>query len=157
MSRCGSDPRLGTEPKLGENDKLSEVMFSSRMLAVAGGGPAATGVGSGVGVLLLSGRKIVLKPRPFQAPTNATSGPRLGGEMAAGGGTAAVTSSARGETTGALGIGGTSPNTKSSGTEIFADLIGSLINFGFFHSRRSASAPLPVWLIPSRLSDEERL
>jgi hypothetical protein len=95
------------------------VMFSSRMLSVAGGGPAGTGVGSGVGDLLLSGRKIVLKPLPFQPPTNATSGPRLGGEMAAGGGTAA----ARGGTTGALGIGGTSPNTKSSGTEKCHQLI----------------------------------
>ena len=118
MSPCGSDPRLGTEPKLGENDKVSEVIFNSRMLS-----EPATGAGSGVGVSLLFGRKIVLKPLPFQVPTKAANGPRLGGTMGTGGGTSATLGSI-----GAIGLEGTSPNKKSSGREIFAlGLIGPLI------------------------------
>jgi hypothetical protein len=64
---------LGTEPRLGENARVSEVRFSSRMLSVGGGG-----IGSGVGVCVLSGRKMVLKPLPVQLPVKAASGPRLG-------------------------------------------------------------------------------
>jgi hypothetical protein len=119
MSPCGSDPRLGTEPKLGENDKVSEVRFNSRMLS-----EPVTGVGSGVGVLLLFGRKIVLKPLPFQVPTKAAKGPRLGGTMGTGGGAGAASAGL----IGAIGSEGTSPNKKSFGREIFAlGLIGPLI------------------------------
>ena len=119
MSPCGSDPRLGTEPKLGENDKVSEVTFNSRMLS-----EPLTGVGSGVGVLLLFGRKMVLKPLPFQVPTKAANGPRFGGTMGTGGGATSATPGS----IGAIGLEGTSPNRKSCGREIFAlGFIGPLI------------------------------
>lgn len=112
MSPCGFDPRLGTEPKLGENDKVSEVIFNSRTLSESG-----TGVGRGVGVLLLFGRKMVLKPLPFQVPAKAVNGPRLGGTIGA-------TSSIPGS----IGLGGTCPNKKPSGREILAlGLVGLLI------------------------------
>jgi len=120
MSPCGSDPLLGTEPKLGENDKVSDVIFNSKMLSEPG-----TGVGSGVGVLSLFGRKIVLKPLPFQVPTNAVKGPRLGGTIGVGG-TAGATP-ALGSAS-ASGLDGTSPNKKPSGREIFA--VGSALISG---------------------------
>src|ERR1035441_10862225 len=44
-----------------------------------GGGGGGTGFGSDVGVAVLSGRKMVLKPFPTQSPTNAESGPSGGG------------------------------------------------------------------------------
>lgn len=69
---------MGTDPKLGENDRLSEVRFSSRMLSRGGGG-GGTGFGRCVGVAVLSGRKIVLKPFPTQSPTNADRGPNGAG------------------------------------------------------------------------------
>ena len=71
----GVVPRFGTEPRLLENVSSSEVRFSSKMLSRRG----ESGFGSGVGVTLLSGRKIVLKPFPTQSPTNAASGPRGAG------------------------------------------------------------------------------
>src|SRR5579872_5549659 len=107
MSPCGDVPRFGTVPKLGENVRLSEVRFSSRMLSLE------TGMGSTVGVWLLSGRKMVLKPLPTHSPTNAASGPRLGGGVLA--------PLVRGD-------GRTSPNRKPLGSEIVAvNLTGSLI------------------------------
>jgi hypothetical protein len=72
MSPC-TIPRLGTEPRPLENDRVSEVAFSSRMLSLL-----ETGMGSGVGVAALSGRKIVLKPLPANVPVNSASGPKLG-------------------------------------------------------------------------------
>src|ERR1039458_9095895 len=77
-SGCAALPRFGTEPKLGENERLSEVRFNSKMLSRGGGG-GGTGFGSDVGVAVLSGRKMVLKPFPTQSPTNAESGPSGGG------------------------------------------------------------------------------
>src|ERR1700722_17872551 len=125
MSPCGSDPRLGTEPRLGENERVSEVRFSSKTLSVAGSGPAGTGVGRFVGVLLLSGLKIVLKPVPVQVPTKAANAPRLGGTIGAGAAPAALGG------TSASGLVGTSPNKKPSGREIFAvDLTSALISHG---------------------------
>src|SRR5580692_2193420 len=70
MSGCTS-PRLGTEPRLGENERVSWVRFSSSTLSLW------ICTGSGV-VVPLSGRKMVLKPLPLNAPVNADSGPRLG-------------------------------------------------------------------------------
>src|SRR6266567_1467571 len=72
MSPC-TMPRLGTEPSLRENDKVSRVRFSSSTLSLP-----ETGMGSGVGVAVLSGRKIVLKPLPLNVPVKAASGPTLG-------------------------------------------------------------------------------
>jgi hypothetical protein len=59
----------------GENDSVSEVRFSSRMLSLGGGGGA---IGNDVGVVVLSGRKMVLKPLPLKVPAKALSGPGLG-------------------------------------------------------------------------------
>jgi hypothetical protein len=74
-----------------------------------------TGIGSFVGVTVLSGRKMVLKPLPAKLPENAASGPRLGG--GGGGG-------------GAKGDGSTSPKMKSVGSPIFAaTLIGAISVF----------------------------
>src|SRR5947209_855089 len=73
MSACLLEPRLGTAPSAGEKVRVSDVRFSSRTLS-----EPVTGTGSGVGVVALSGRKIVLNPCPFQVPANAASGPRLG-------------------------------------------------------------------------------
>src|ERR1041384_7411500 len=66
-------PRLGTEPSGDENDSVSDVRLSSSTLS-----PTAGPLGSGVGVCVLLGRKIVLNPLPWKFPTNAASGPRLG-------------------------------------------------------------------------------
>ena len=76
MSPCGVVPRLGTEPRLFENDEVfgGEVEFENVVAR-----PGGSGLGSGVGVALLLGRKIVLKPLPTQSPTNAARGPRGGG------------------------------------------------------------------------------
>src|SRR6516165_5087752 len=74
MSPCARLPRLGTEPRLLENDNVSLVRFSSSTLSLP-----VTGIGSGVGVFVLSGRKMRLKPLPLNAPVKAASGPRLGG------------------------------------------------------------------------------
>jgi hypothetical protein len=69
---------LGTEPRPLEKDRVSEVRFSWRTLSTS-----STGIGSGVGVAVLLGRKIVLKPLPVNVPANSASGPRLGaGELA---------------------------------------------------------------------------
>src|ERR1700712_2147040 len=68
-----SAPRFGTEPRLGENDRTSLVRLSSRMLSLV-----FCGIGSGVGVMGLFGRKMVLKPWPCQSPTKSASGPRFG-------------------------------------------------------------------------------
>lgn len=72
MSPCTS-PRFGTEPRLGENDSVSRVRFSSSTLSLP-----VIGLGRPVGVLVLSGRKMVLKPLPRNAPVKADSGPRAG-------------------------------------------------------------------------------
>ncbi len=66
-------PRFGTEPSAGENDSVSEVRFSSSTLSLP-----LTGIGSGVGVVGLSGRKMVLKPLPVKVPVKAASGPSVG-------------------------------------------------------------------------------
>src|SRR5579862_3440582 len=66
-------PRFGTEPSGGENDSVSEVRLSSSTLSLP-----ATGIGSGVGVVGLSGRKMVLKPLPVKVPVNAANGPSVG-------------------------------------------------------------------------------
>jgi hypothetical protein len=98
-------PRLGTEPRLGEKVRVSAVRFSSRMLSVL-----ETGIGNGVGVAVLSGRKMVLKPLPVKAPVKAASGPRLGGGVGAVG----VSFGARADT---------APNLKPLGSEMAAVLI----------------------------------
>src|SRR5580692_5045644 len=71
-----TSPRLGTEPRLRENDRVSRVRFSSRRLSLP-----LTGTGSLVGDPR-SGRKMVLKPLPWNVPVKAASGPRLGTEEA---------------------------------------------------------------------------
>src|SRR5215469_16573609 len=73
MSPCARLPRLGTEPRPLEDDSVSLVRFSSSTLSLP-----VTGIGSGVGVFVLSGRKMRLKPLPLNAPVKAASGPRLG-------------------------------------------------------------------------------
>ena len=73
MSPC-LNPRLGTEPSAGEKDSVSEVRLISSTLSL---GPVG-GVGSGVGVWVLLGRKMVLRPWPLNVPANAVSGPRPG-------------------------------------------------------------------------------
>src|ERR1019366_3097998 len=83
MSPWGVVPRLGTAPRLGENDSVSDVRLSSRMLSMVAGGGGGGGlvgrrVGGGVGVTVLSGRKMVLKPVPVNVPVKAAIGPRLG-------------------------------------------------------------------------------
>ena len=60
-----------------ENDSVSSVRFSCNTLS--GGSVVVTGPGIGVGVLVLSGRKMVLNPRPVNVPAKADSGPRFGG------------------------------------------------------------------------------
>jgi len=62
---------LGTLPRAGENDRVSWVRFSSSRLSLV------AGMGSGVGDPR-SGRKMVLKPLPWNVPVKAVSGPRLG-------------------------------------------------------------------------------
>jgi hypothetical protein len=69
------------EPRLLEKDKVSSVRFSSSTLS--GGSVVLMGPGIGVGVFWLSGRKIVLKPRPVQVPVKAARGPRLGASVGA--------------------------------------------------------------------------
>src|ERR1035438_9805737 len=66
-------PRLGMEPRLGENDRVSWVRLSSSKLSLP-----VTGIGSSVGVAVLSGRKMMLKPWPVNVPAKAASAPRLG-------------------------------------------------------------------------------
>src|ERR1019366_1960395 len=79
MSPWGVVPRLGTAPRLGENDSVSDVRLSSRMLSMVAGGVGGGGlIGSGVGVTVLSGRKMVFKPGPVNVPVKAAIGPRLG-------------------------------------------------------------------------------
>jgi len=129
MSPCGVVPLFGTEPRLGENERLSEVRFSSRMLS-----PGGRGKGSGVGVAVLLGRKIVLKPLPTQSPTNAASGPRGAGGAV---GPAILCS------------GRSSPNTKSKGSLMdalgFVSLIRQSFSWERVNSRKgvnSRSVPL---------------
>src|SRR5580658_3844669 len=122
MSPC-TMPRLGTEPRLGENDMLSEVKFNSRTLSVPG-----TGIGNGVGVLVLSGRKIVLKPLPAHSPVKAASGPKLGG--------AGIGASTLGA------ISDTAPNLNPLGSEIVAGLMVGVSVIGFtLHARAFVDRP----------------
>jgi hypothetical protein len=80
MSPCVCEPRFGIELRFDENDSDSSVKLSSRTLSDVIGGV------NGVGVTVLSGRKIVLKPLPCQLPVNAARGPRFADRT--GGGTA---------------------------------------------------------------------
>src|ERR1700680_2215690 len=75
MSPC-TMPRFGTEPRLFEKERDSTVRFSSRTLSCGGIG----GMGNGVGVAVLLGRKMVLKPLPSKLPLKSARGPRLGAE-----------------------------------------------------------------------------
>src|SRR5580704_10096563 len=90
MSPCAPEPRFGIDPRLLENDSVSSVRFNSRTLSELIGGV------KGVGVLVLSGRKIVLKPRPAQFPLKAASGPRLGASLGGSSGSRSRCSSAEG-------------------------------------------------------------
>src|SRR3984885_1625850 len=103
-----TSPRLGTEPRLGENDRVSRVRFSSRRLSLS-----PTGTGSLVGDPR-SGRKMVLKPLPWNTPAKAASGPRLGTDEAL-----------------SLNVVwlDTSPNLKSAGWKRAGSRLISLIGF----------------------------
>src|SRR6266702_7292714 len=78
-SACGPEPRFGIEPRLFENDSVSSVRFSSSTLS--GGSVVLIGPGICVGVVVLSGRKIVLNPCPVNVPVKADSGPSVGGRV----------------------------------------------------------------------------
>src|SRR5271170_5127542 len=71
-------------PRLLEKDSVSCVRLSSRMLSKGWVG-GLSGAGSAVGVVVLSGRNIVLNPCPVQLPVNAERGPKGDGTGAAGG------------------------------------------------------------------------
>src|ERR1700722_16766769 len=81
-------------------------MFSSRTLSA--GSVVVIGPGIGVGVVELSGRKIVLNPLPTHSPTNAARGPR-GGAGGAGGWTCSLPEGK---------MGGTAPNSNPAGVEM---------------------------------------
>src|SRR5271156_289745 len=71
-------------PRLLEKDSVSCVRLSSRMLSKGWVG-GLSGTGSAVGVVVLSGRKIVLNPCPVQLPANTESGPKGDGTATTGG------------------------------------------------------------------------
>src|SRR6266702_8608735 len=78
-SASAPEPRLGIEPRLFENDSVSSVRFSSSTLSA--GSVVLIGPGICVGVVVLSGRKIVLNPCPVNVPVKADNGPSVGGSV----------------------------------------------------------------------------